>query len=112
MNNLVKIKAALLFVILTTNLGIYSSVQADTNRKIGQNQQYIKKQSTSQELWQRFRQRQDEIRLQQQHRIEQFSVENQLRQQQFEPLVIDRLRQQQRQELETFRLQQKLRNPQ
>ncbi|MBE9205096.1 hypothetical protein IQ244_00795 [Nostoc sp. LEGE 06077] len=119
MNNSLPIKSGLLLVILTTNLGVYSPVQAGTNQKIAQKPQYInhpikqvKKQSTSQELWERFRQRQDENRLQQQHRLEQFRIENQLRQQQFEPLLRDRIREQQSQEIETLRLQQKLRNPQ
>ncbi|MBU7584787.1 MAG: hypothetical protein KAF91_18055 [Nostoc sp. TH1S01] len=118
MNNLLKIKSRLLLAILATNLGIYAPVKANINQTILPNQQYIgqqrkpvKKQSTSQELWERFRQRQDEFRLQQHHQLEQLRLENQLRQQQFQQLGRDRLRLQQRQEIDTLRLQEKLRNP-
>ncbi|ALF52176.1 hypothetical protein ACX27_03820 [Nostoc piscinale CENA21] len=116
MNNLSKIKSGLLLAIVTTNLGMNAPVKANTHQTINQQsleqkRKQVKRQSPSQELWERFRQRQDEFRLQQQHRIEQFRLENQFRSQKFEQLARDRLRLQQRQEIDTLRLQQKLRNP-
>lgn len=122
MNYLLKLNIGLLLCVLASTLGIDSSVRAEINQTMQQNQQYIgqqtkqlKKPSASQELWEKFRQQQDEFRLQQQHRIEQFRIENkpgELRQQQFYQLRIDQLRQQQRQEIDILRLQRKLRNPQ
>ncbi|MBD2494070.1 hypothetical protein [Nostoc sp. FACHB-280] len=114
--NSLTIKSGLLLAILTTNLGMNAPVKANTHQTINQQslelkRKQVKRQSASQELWERFRQRQDEFRLQQHHQIEQFRLENQLRQQKFEQLDRDRLRLQQRQEIDTLRLQQKLRNP-
>jgi hypothetical protein len=114
MNYLLTIKSGLLLIILTIDLGI-SSVRAQTNQKISQNQQYIDKQrtqlikrSTSQELWEQFRQQQDQLRLQQQQRVEQFRVENQVKQQPLGQIRLDQLRQQQRQQMNILKQQQQL----
>ncbi|HEY9800033.1 MAG TPA: hypothetical protein V6D25_06705 [Leptolyngbyaceae cyanobacterium] len=99
---------------LTIGLGIEFPVRAGTNQ-ISQNSQYTGQQrrqlnqpSTSQQLWQRFRQQQDQFRLQQQQRLEQFRLQDQIRQQQSVPFGMEQLRQQQRQEMDTLRLQQQL----
>lgn len=107
-------KSRILFIILTIGLGIYSPVRANANQ-ISQNQQYLYQQrrplnqpSTSQQLWESFRQQQDQYRLQQQQRLEQFRLQDQIRQQQNVPMGMDQLRQQQRQQMDTLRLQQQL----
>lgn len=117
MNHLLNVRWGLLLATLAIDLGIYLPARADINQKILQNhhteqqRKQLKKQSASQELWERFRQRQDVFRLQQQQRLEQLRIENKVRQQPFRQLRINQTRQQQRQEIETLRLQQKLRNP-
>jgi hypothetical protein len=98
--------------------------------KLPHKQQYIapqskqlNKPSTSQEVWEQFRQQQDQTMLQQQQRLNQFYLEDQLRQQEFaqpegsqmeqqsEQLTIDQLAQQQKQELDILKLQQELSKP-
>ncbi|BCL37684.1 hypothetical protein [Nostoc sp. MS1] len=102
------------FIILAIGLGIYASGKANADQ-ISQNQQYLyqqtrplNQQSTSQKLWESFRQQQDQYRLQQQQRLDQFRFQDQIRQQQNVPMGMDQLRQQQNQQMDTLRLQQQL----
>ncbi|MDZ7962795.1 MAG: hypothetical protein RMY34_33835 [Aulosira sp. DedQUE10] len=116
MNNSLIVKSELLLIILAIDFVIYSPVRAE----IGQNQQQLEQQRkeltkevSSQKLWEQLRQHQDKQTLLQQQRIEQFRVQNELRQQQpFGQLRLNQVRQQQRQQMETFKLQQKLREQQ
>ncbi|BAY90825.1 MULTISPECIES: hypothetical protein [unclassified Tolypothrix] len=124
------VKSGLLFIVLATEFVISSAVRANISETILQNQpqleqesQNLAKQSSSQKLWQNFRQQQDERMLRQQQRFEQFRLQNQLnpqqphgqlrlqnqlRQQPFEQFQLN----QQRQQMETLKLQQQLRQQQ
>ncbi|MCF2146420.1 hypothetical protein IQ276_008145 [Desmonostoc muscorum LEGE 12446] len=111
MNHSLIVKPGLLLIILTIEFLNYSPVQAGVREAIPQNQKQLKQQS-SQQIWEQFRRQQDEVRLRQQQRSEQFRLQNKLRQQPLGQSRIDQLRQQQRREMDTFKLQQKFRQQQ
>ncbi|MEH2067295.1 MAG: hypothetical protein V7K47_03845 [Nostoc sp.] len=112
------VKPGLLLIVLTIDLIGFSPVQANITQTTPQNQKQLKPQQiqepaqSSQQLWEQFRQQQDVVRLQQQQRIEQFRIENQIRQQPFTKPNTSQLREQQRREMDEFRLQQNYRQPQ
>ncbi|QIR36293.1 hypothetical protein HCG51_05655 [Tolypothrix sp. PCC 7910] len=130
MNYSLIVKSGLILVALASEFVITSAARADIGETVIQKQQPLEqqsqnltKQSSSQKIWQNFRQQQDEQMLRQQQRFEQFRLQNQLnpqqpfgqlrlqnqlRQQPFEQFQLN----QQRQQMETLRLQQQLRQQQ
>jgi len=108
---------------MSKNLIAVNDDKLPQQQNIEQQSKQLNKPSTSQQVWEQFRQQQDQTMLQQQQILNQFRLEDELRQQEFsqpggsqmqqqsDQLTIDELAQQQKQEIDILKLQQQLRNP-